>query len=164
MIRVQCPKCAWRFAVEDEMRGRADRCPQCATPVPVSANPSNDAPAVPVISRAATVLRVPLSEVDDRLRPEFDQFLNSLAAEVLRTNLFAPAGPPADLLIPVTLSAGGRASFSALVQPGELLPDAATLAGLFQVLFAVRAPQIRGSAAEATLIFAVRGGTQQGRE
>ncbi len=143
------------------MRGRQDRCPQCATPVPVPVNPSNDAPAVPVIARAATLVRTPLSETDDRLRPEFDQYLNTLVVEVLRLNIFAASGPGADLIVPVTLATGGRASFTALVQPTDLMPDTAALAELFRVLFAVRAPVTRGPAAEATLVFAVRGGSGQ---
>jgi hypothetical protein len=141
------------------MRGRHDRCPKCATSVPVVA----DAPAVPAIARAATQLRVPLSEVDDRQRPQFDQFLDALAAAVLRLNLSAPEGPPADLYIPVTLNPGGRATLSALVDPGELMPEPAALAELFRVLFAVKPPVTRGPAAEATLVFAIRGGTQHGR-
>src|SRR4051794_39511212 len=156
MIRVQCPRCAWRFAVEDVMRGRADRCPKCATPVPV---PADEAPPVPVLARFATVVRVPLSEIDDRVRPDFERYLDALAAVVLPLNLFDPAGPGADLLVPVTLDAGGRASFSALVQPGELMPDQASLATLFRTLFGVKAPVTRGPAAEATLVFAVRGGS-----
>ncbi len=161
MIRVQCPRCAWRFAVEDDMRGRQDRCPQCATPVPVPLNVTEDAPAVPVIARWATLIRTPLSELDDRLRPEFDLYLNALAIEVLRLNIFPPSGAGADLIVPVTLETGGRASITALVQPTDLMPDPAALAVLFQALFAVRTPVTRGQSAEATLVFAVRGGSGQ---
>jgi hypothetical protein len=161
MIRVQCPRCAWRFAVEDEMRGRQDRCPQCATPVPVVANPDEGAPAVPTIAIWATIVRIPLSEADDQLRPEFDRYLTALGVEVRRLNVFAPNGPGADLIIPVTLDTGGRANFSAIVQPTELMLDTAGLAELFRALFAVRIPVTRGAAAEATLVFAVRGGSGQ---
>ena len=159
MIRVQCPKCAWRFAVEEVMRGRQDRCPQCATPVSVPADPAADAPAVPAIARWGTFVKTPLAEIDDKLRPEFDRYLDALAAAVLPLNLFPPTGPGADLIVPVTLKTGGKADFTALVQPGELMPDQAALAKLFAALFAVRAPVTRGPAAEATLVFAVRGGS-----
>jgi hypothetical protein len=161
MIRVQCPKCAWRFAVEEVMRGRTDRCPQCATPVPVPREPGGEAPAVPVLARWGTFLKTPLSETDDKLRPEFDRYLDSLAAAVLPLSLFPATGPGADLIIPITLKAGGKPEFSALVQPSELMPDPAALAKLFQALFAVRAPVTRGPAAQATLVFAVRGGSGQ---
>jgi len=143
------------------MRGRQDRCPQCATPVPVPINAAEDAPEVPVLARWATTVHTPLSEVDDHLRPEFDHYLNSLASEVLRLNLFGPVGPGAELIVPVTLETGGRASFTTLVQPTDLMPDTAGLAKLFHALFAVKAPVIRGPNAEATLVFAVRGGSGQ---
>jgi hypothetical protein len=161
MIRVQCLKCAWRFAVEDAMRGRNDRCPQCATPVPVPRDSAEDAPAVPALARWGTFVKTPLSEIDDKLRPEFDRYLDALVAAVLPLNLFPPIGPGADLIVPVTLKTGGRASFTTLIQPGELMPDAAALAKLFAALFAVPAPVTRGPAAEATLVFAVRGGSGQ---
>jgi len=159
MIRVQCPKCAWRFAVEDEMRGRQDRCPQCATPVAVAASPGEEAPAVPTIARWGTFLRTPLSETDDRLRPEFDRYLDALVVEVTRLKIYAPQGPGGDLIIPVTLETGGKASFSALMQPVEQMLDTPALTQLFQALMAVRAPVTRGPAGEATLIFAIRGGS-----
>src|SRR5207244_7970552 len=103
MVRVQCPKCAWRFAVEEEMRGRADRCPQCATPVPVPRDSGGEAPAVPVIARRATFVRTPLSDVDDKLKPEFDRYLDALAAAVLPLNLFDATGRGPDLFLPITL-------------------------------------------------------------
>jgi hypothetical protein len=164
MIRVQCPKCAWRFAVEDEMRGRADRCPQCATPVPVPRDPGGEAPAVPAIARRATLVRTPLWDADDKLRPEFDRYLDALAVAVLPLPLFDATGPGADLFIPITLKTGGKLDVSALVQPGDLMPDQSALAKLFAALFAVKAPVTRGPAAEATLVFAVRGGSGQLQE
>lgn len=159
MVRVQCPKCAWRFSVEEDMRGGIDRCPQCATPVPVPASPADEVGPVPVLARWGTFVRVPLSETDDRLRPDFERYLDALVAAVLPLDLFDPTGPGADLIVPVTLSTGGRGSFTALVQPGELFPDEAALGRLFAALFAVPAPITRGAAAEATLVFAVRGGS-----
>lgn len=161
MIRVQCPRCAWRFAVEDVMRGRQDRCPQCATPVCVPADPAAEAPAVPVVARWATFVTVPPSEIDDRLRPEFDRYLEALAAAVLPLKLFAATGPGADLFVPVKLNAGARVDVSAVVNPGDQMPDAPALALLFQKLLAVKPPATRGPAAEATLVFAVRGGSGQ---
>ncbi|MBA4187911.1 MAG: hypothetical protein C0467_07820 [Planctomycetaceae bacterium] len=143
------------------MRGRQDRCPQCATPVPVPTNAAEDVPEVPIMARWATTVHTPLSEVDDQLRPEFDQYLNALASEVLRLNIFGSVGPGAELIVPVKLETGGRAGFTALVQPTDLMPDTAGLAKLFQALFAVKAPSTRGPTAEATLVFAVRGGSGQ---
>jgi len=127
----------------------------------VPANSSEDIPEVPVVARWATLVKTPLSEIDDQLRPEFDRYLDALVVEVLRLNVFSPGGPGADLIIPVTLETGGRASFTTLVQPTDLMPDTAGLAKLFQALFAVKAPVTRGPNAEATLVFAVRGGSGQ---
>jgi ribosomal protein S27E len=156
MIRVQCPRCGHGFIVEDEMRGRQDRCPQCATPVPVPA--TGDAPASSVVARVSTTVTVPLSDADADVRPEFDRYLDALAAHVERLTVFAPTGPAADLVIPVTLATGGRGSFTVLVNPSEQMPDTAGLAAVFQALFGVKPPVTRGPAAEATLVFAVRGG------
>jgi hypothetical protein len=50
---------------------------------------------------------------------------------------------------------------SALVNPGDQMPDAPALAVLFRALLAVKPPVTRGAAAEATLVFAVRGGSGQ---
>ncbi|MCE9562797.1 MAG: zinc-ribbon domain-containing protein [Planctomycetes bacterium] len=161
MIRVQCPKCAWRFAVEDEMRGRQDRCPQCATPVPVATDAGGDAPEVPTVASWATLTRTPLSEIDDKLRPEFNNYLAALSAGVHRLNLFPVAGPGIDLIVLVTLGTGGKANFDVMTQPMEAMLDTAGLAELFRALFAVRTPATRGPAAEATLVFAVRGGSGQ---
>ncbi|WP_439627922.1 hypothetical protein [Gemmata sp.] len=159
MIRVQCPRCGHGFTVEDEMRGRQDRCPQCATPVPVPATAAGDAPAGAVLARVSTTVTVPLSDADADVRPEFDRYLAALAAQVERLSVFAPTGPAADLVIPVTLATGGRGSFTVLVNPSEQMPDTAGLAGVFQALFGVKPPVTRGPAAEATLVFAVRGGS-----
>jgi hypothetical protein len=161
MIRLQCPKCAWRFAAEDNTRGRSERCPQCATPVPVATNPAGDAPAVPTIARWATFVNTPLSEVDDRLRPEFDRYLVALDTAVRTCDLFAPTGPGADLIIPVTLKTGGQPDFTSYFPPADQIPSEAALAAMFRALFAVPAPITRGPAAQATLIFAVRGGSGQ---
>jgi hypothetical protein len=161
MIRVQCPRCAWRFAVEDDARGRQERCPQCAASVAVAADPAGDAPAVPTVARWGTFVSTPLSEVDDRLRPEFDRYLAALDAAVRTCDLFDPTGPGADLIVPVTLNPGGQPEFTAYVLPGDLMPEEPALAGLFRALFAVPAPATRGDAAQATLVFAVRGGSGQ---
>ena len=156
MIRVQCPRCGHGFTVEDEMRGRQDRCPQCATPVPVPA--TGAAPAGAVVARVSTTVTVPLSDADADVRPEFDRYLAALAAQVERLSVFPPTGPAADLVVPVTLATGGRGSFTVLVNPSEHMPDTAGLAAVFQALFGVKPPVTRGPAAEATLVFAVRGG------
>jgi len=161
MIRVQCPKCGWRFAVEEAMRGRQDRCPQCATSVAVPADPVGDASAVPVVARWGTFVNTPLSDVDDQLRPAFDRYLDALAAVVVPLTIFPAIGSGADLIVPVTLNTGGKAGFTAYVLPAETMLDPAALARLFQVLFAVPAPVTRGLAASATLVFAIRGGSGQ---
>lgn len=158
MIRVQCPRCAHGFAVEDEMRGKQDRCPQCATPVPVPRS-TGDASARAVVSRVSITVTRTLSDADADVRPAFDRYLDALAAEVERRNVFTLTGPGADLTIPVTLATGGKGSFTVLVHPTDLMPDTAGIAGLFQALFGVTPPLTRGPAAEATLVFAVRGGS-----
>lgn len=157
MIRVQCPRCGHGFAVEDEMRGKQDRCPECATPVPVPRTTPAD--AAPVVVLVSTTVTTPLSDADADVRPAFDRYLDALAAEVERRTVFAATGPGAELVVPVTLATGGKGSFTILVQPTDLMPDTAGLAGLFQALFGVKPPVTRGPAAEATLVFAVRGGS-----
>ena len=155
MVGVRCPKCGHEFAVEDAMRGRNDRCPRCAAAVPVRAA----GPGSAVLVRLPAVVRIPLSDADAPLKPEFDRYLDALAAVVLASDLFAADGPGAEYLVPVTLAPGGRPSFAALTVPGELMPDRSALAVLLAALFAVPAPQLRGTSAEATLMFAVRGGS-----
>lgn len=108
-----------------------------------------------------TIVKTPLSETDDRLRPEFDRYLVALDAAVRVCDLFAPTGPGADLLITVTLKTGGNADFVARVLPADQIPGQPALAALFRALMAVPAPVTRGAAAEATIIFAVRGGSGQ---
>jgi hypothetical protein len=161
MIRVQCPKCAWRFAADDNLRGRSERCPQCATAVAIPASPASDAPAVPTIARWATFVNTPLSDVDDRLRHEFDRYLDALSTAVRACDLFAPTGPGADLLVPVTLHTGGKPEFTSYFLPAESIPREAAIAALFRALMAVPAPVTRGPAAQATIIFSVRGGSGQ---
>ena len=159
MIRVQCPKCTSRFEVEDEMRGRGDRCPKCASLVPVPRESNQQAPVSRVITHAATIVKAPLSELDAELRPEFDRYLDALAGAVLSLKLFPVNGPGADFFITLTLHTGGKTDYSAVLEPGGQIPDPATLANLFAALFAVRAPVTCGPAAEVTIVFAIRGGS-----
>jgi hypothetical protein len=147
MIPVGCPRCGHRFAVEYEMRGRADRCPTCATPVPVPAD-------VPAVARTGTAVVIP--PYDPAARADFDRYLDTLAGAITRSEVFAPAGPGADLVVTVILD-GGRAGFDLAVTPADASPDAAGVAGLSAALFAVPVPAARGGA-RAALAFAVRGG------
>jgi hypothetical protein len=159
VIRVKCPRCARGFAVEDAMRGRSDRCPQCATPVPV---PASDRPPA-AVSRRGVVVEIPPPETH-RNRPDLDRYLDALAAAVEQTDLFPPTGPGADLFVPVKVKSGGKVDLSAYTDPGDLMPDSGELVRLFQALLAVPVPDVqlpdpRRPVVQVVLRFAVRGGT-----
>jgi hypothetical protein len=153
MIRVECPRCGHGFAVEDDLGGRSDRCPNCATAVRVP----RSAAETPSEGAAAIHVTVPLEECDGELQAAFDCYLAALAAAVPALKLFPATGPGAELIIPVTLKPGGNPEFTAIVEPAEEMLDPPSLARLFAALFAVEPPATRGPAA-ATITFAIRGG------
>ncbi len=134
MIRVPCPRCQNAVEVEDDRRGRTDRCPHCATTLSI--------PKLAIPSRASLTLR----RVDTSLAPSGDvplaQYLNKLSLVVLQSDVFAAKDLTGEFTITISFKSPGQVSFAATTSPPELMPDTVSLSYLLAGLFAVPEPPL----------------------
>jgi DNA-directed RNA polymerase subunit RPC12/RpoP len=160
MIQAVCGRCGGRFTVERAMAGKADRCPECGAGVLIPGGEAyrpfpdwdREYPAnKPFLAspgggsvRWRAYLGVDPVRATLRIgKAALDAYARALAAEVTDRLPDQAGGRGSDLILTADLTPWAGPNLVVYMLPGHVL-DGCLLDGLFERLFAVPTPAVRG--------------------
>jgi hypothetical protein len=159
MIKVQCRRCKWRFAVLDEMLGMTDRCPQCGEAMAISAQTTNAPEPTAIVLWRTFILTEP-SLVAQRIgKDALDRYLRSVDVGIRDLLAGMPRQGGADLTIKGALLPPGKLDCSLYMLPPAAMFNTETLRVIFQRLFALPVPPVQEGNVEFSIFFSLWGGS-----